>query len=510
MLAPRRRSARRARRPAAVRLRRSQPALVVGARRPSQSSIAEPSGVRRRSPVAGRRTVSQVRRGSRRRPPGEENSRFFSSRVIRSFAGPPWSSPGTRRGVGVALEQRVDRRVRRRCSRPRSARRAPAGKRGCPSASADSSFSRRTMTSLTAAGSGSTPRAKRCGSSISSRACQDSLVAVVRGGGQEQPVLAVLAEPADSLRLQAVHGVAAALRRRGGATVVRLVDDQQVEEARVAGRPACSTSSSSRCTRGVRSHGRLMIVRGCTANGFACRPWVRRSCPQRGGVQDGEVQAELLRHLVAPLAGQRRRADHQDAPGAVAQQQLLHDEPGLDRLAQPDVVGDQQVDPGHAQRLGHRFQLVVLDGDAGAERRLQGVDVGAGDGAPPDGVEERAKRLRVVPAGLCDVGQRGRREDLAARFDLPHDRQLVAQVVVADAGQRHQRATGQGRGASSSRGWVLVLSSATTHCCPRARTSSPTSGAISITAYTSPLGSGLLHRREVRSPTACGVRQPDQ
>ncbi len=38
-----------------------------------------------------------------------------------------------------------------------------------------------------------------------------------------------------------------------------------------------STSSSSRCTRGVRSHARLMIVRGYTENGLACRPWLRRS-----------------------------------------------------------------------------------------------------------------------------------------------------------------------------------------------------------------------------------------
>ena len=34
-----------------------------------------------------------------------------------------------------------------------------------------------------------------------------------------------------------------------------------------------------------------------------------------------------------------------------AQQQLAHDQPGLDRLAQAHVVGDEQAHPGHPQRL---------------------------------------------------------------------------------------------------------------------------------------------------------------
>ena len=56
-------------------------------------------------------------------------------------------------------------------------------------------------------------------------------VAVVRGRGQEEMVLAVLGEPSDRLRLLALDRVAVGLRRLGGGAVVDLVDDQQVEEA---------------------------------------------------------------------------------------------------------------------------------------------------------------------------------------------------------------------------------------------------------------------------------------
>ena len=88
------------------------------------------------------------------------------------------------------------------------------------------------------------------------------------------------------------------------------------------------------------------------------------------------------------FSGERGRADDEHGAGPVAQEQLLDDQPGLDGLAQADVVGDEQVDAGHLQRPDHRVELVVLDGDAGAERRLEGPAVGGGDGAPAHGVEE--------------------------------------------------------------------------------------------------------------------------
>ena len=56
------------------------------------------------------------------------------------------------------------------------------------------------------------------------------LEAVVRRRGEEEPVLEVRRERSDGLGAQAVDGVVAGARRRN---VVRLVDDQKVELARV-------------------------------------------------------------------------------------------------------------------------------------------------------------------------------------------------------------------------------------------------------------------------------------
>ncbi|MCY4634967.1 MAG: hypothetical protein OXG04_10775 [Acidobacteria bacterium] len=58
-----------------------------------------------------------------------------------------------------------------------------------------------------------------------------------------------------------------------------------------------------------------------------------------------EPQRELLPQLFLPLLAQRGRREHQNPLDAAPQQQLGEDQPRLDRLAQPDIVGDEQANP---------------------------------------------------------------------------------------------------------------------------------------------------------------------
>jgi hypothetical protein len=58
-------------------------------------------------------------------------------------------------------------------------------------------------------------------------------------------------------------------------------------------------------------------------------------------VDDAELQAELLAHLVAPLDLQRSRAHDHHGPDAMAEDQLLEHQARLDRLAEPDIVGSE-------------------------------------------------------------------------------------------------------------------------------------------------------------------------
>jgi hypothetical protein len=71
--------------------------------------------------------------------------------------------------------------------------------------------------------------------------------------------------------------------------------------------------------------------------------------PQPGallGVDDSEVQAELLEHLVLPLLRQPGRADDQHGARPVPQQQLQGHQSGLDGLAEPTSSASRRFTRG--------------------------------------------------------------------------------------------------------------------------------------------------------------------
>lgn len=123
------------------------------------------------------------------------------------------------------------------------------------------------------------------------------------------------------------------------------------------------------------------------------------------------------------------RSSYQHGSGAMPEQQLLDNEPGLDRFAQPHVVRDKQVDARHLQGADDGIELVVLDRDAAAEGRLQRAGVRRGDRAPSNRVEERAQTRRVVEA-VRWLRQRRLGQNHRSRFNFPENGQLVAIGVV--------------------------------------------------------------------------------
>ena len=84
----------------------------------------------------------------------------------------------------------------------------------------------------------------------------------------------------------------------------------------------------------------------------------------------------------------------------MAEQHLLNDEAGLNRLPEADVVRDQQVGPRHVYRADQRIELIILDGNTTAEGSLEVTAIRIRRSAPPDGVEERVELLRTVET--CD------------------------------------------------------------------------------------------------------------
>ena len=220
-------------------------------------------------------------------------------------------------------------------------------------------------------------------------------VAVVRRGGQEQAVLEALGQLADRPGELARDRIARAAGRR---RMMRLVEDEQRARAEIAEHVAQP--------RDVVLVGQ-QAVRDDEAR--AGGPWIdgkAAQAPQLAdalAIDDVEGEAELALKLVLPLhrhGGRRGDDDEIDAP---AQQQLARDEAGLDRLAEADVVGDQEVDARKPQRLAQRQELVGVKPDAGTERRLQQVAVGGGRRAPADRAHIRGENLGTIGRAAADA-----------------------------------------------------------------------------------------------------------
>ena len=158
---------------------------------------------------------------------------------------------------------------------------------------------------------------------------------------------------------------------------------------------------------------------------------------QVGAVEDLEDQPEAILQLSLPLLQHRRRGRDDDRLRLPAQQQFAGDETRLDGLAEPGVVGDEQIDPRQPQRLTERLHLVSVDPDAGAERRLEQTGIRRGNAVPAQRVQERGEPVRVVEAPLCEVGPALLLQDAAVDLVVPEDPQRLTLCVVVRAGQGH-------------------------------------------------------------------------
>jgi hypothetical protein len=97
-----------------------------------------------------------------------------------------------------------------------------------------------------------------------------------------------------------------------------------------------------------------------------------------GPLGDPAAKAAALAAAGRPIAPVEFRRQ-----GLVAtQQQFPQDQAGLDRLAEPHIIGDQQVDPRQIERLGERQKLVGIEPDAGAKGSLEQLSVGCRRRAP--------------------------------------------------------------------------------------------------------------------------------
>ncbi len=91
-----------------------------------------------------------------------------------------------------------------------------------------------------------------------------------------------------------------------------------------------------------------------TLHGLAEKPRVPRVSKRCSRSTMVKSRPNFCAQLVLPLQQHRGRSRDDDHLDAATQHQLLNDETGFHRLAEADIVGDQQIDAWQLQRLGQR------------------------------------------------------------------------------------------------------------------------------------------------------------
>ena len=188
----------------------------------------------------------------------------------------------------------------------------------------------------------------------------------------------------------AVDGVA---RGAGRCCVVGLVEDQERARSELVQQVAQARGVGLVGQKPVRDDEARAGVPGIDAEAAA-----PAELGQPLTIDNREAQAELGLQLVLPLQRHRRRCRDDDEVDAPAQEQLAQHEPGLDGLAQADIVGDQEIDPRQPQPLGERCKLIVLESDAGPKGSLKKGSIGRAGGAPLEGAEKGGEDLGIVSA----------------------------------------------------------------------------------------------------------------
>jgi hypothetical protein len=112
------------------------------------------------------------------------------------------------------------------------------------------------------------------------------------------------------------------------------------------------------------------------------RPWIHVQAPpppefpHQLTVHDPKLQTELVPHLIPPLNLNRGRAHNDDTADPVPEDQFLSDQSGLNRFAEADIIGDQEINPRHPQGADDGIKLVFLDLNTATERRLERPVIG--------------------------------------------------------------------------------------------------------------------------------------
>ena len=191
---------------------------------------------------------------------------------------------------------------------------------------------------------------------------------------------------------------------------------------------AARAVSSGRAT----SVSRATTARRCTSKGLKSGPWSRATSASRASSSSTKTWWYFLHSSPEPLHRERLRRHHQAALRPSRPEEAAQHEAGLDRLAEPHLVGQQPAHRVGGGRALGGVELVGEETDPPAQKRAE--TLGLPQRSQVQGVQPQGQVFDGidVPGGqaLDEVGSTVGRPDVAGLE--PHERRGVARQPQRD------------------------------------------------------------------------------
>ena len=178
-----------------------------------------------------------------------------------------------------------------------------------------------------------------------------------------------------------------------------------------------------------------MMKREPVLHGLTEKPRSRRSSATRSRSMMSKVRPNLLSsssfHCTVMAGGavttmksirRRSRSSRATSPASIV-------------LPSPTSSAINRLTRGSRKRLAQRQELIGVEPDAGAERRLQEITIRSRGGAPADRAQMRPEHFGAVRCAASKAVPTIVRNNVRADLGVPEDLDLLALRVVGDAGE---------------------------------------------------------------------------
>lgn len=155
-------------------------------------------------------------------------------------------------------------------------------------------------------------------------------------------------------------------------------------------------------------------------------------------VDDDRFEVETGAEFILPSLQHRRRCRNDDELDAVTEEELAYDEACLDRLAEPHIIGDQQIDARQSKSFGERLEFIGLEPNASPDGSFEEAWTASGHSVPAGPAQMGSEHRLGIEAAIAELLEARFGEDLGVELFLPENRKTQDRVIFVGTDQNYE------------------------------------------------------------------------